>query len=513
VVKRAADERKRLPPELEAFARSQDERLRVKRPRVDRGRLNDPREGYVIPGVSNRDARAVFDVRAEAMRGLWAGGELAPEAQVELRRLLHDAQRLGLWRARRLTDFAAFVEDVLGIPGDRAAELVREHTFESRETEELLTERDVALWLRTEAGLYEGDEAARARIRTTTGGIVLELSIALSNASAGLSGAGVRHAPLARERAEAMAGREGRYHEEAGEGAAPRVMVEAPGAAGVGESVERPQVAQPILGGARLLKRKMKPMDDAAAEDGALVADDRDAAPVVDSAEADDGDGGDEAPVAEAPALRRPERPPAPVRTRAARPFAPREDGGDRERPFTPRFGGERDAPRPRRAGFGGEARPQRAERPEGARFAGRGEAPRAGRFQRGDRSAERAERPARASLAGSLAGLAGSPAARASLAGSLAVLAARPADSAGSLAVLAARPADSAGSLAARASSAGSLAVLAARPADSAGSLAARASSAGSLAVLAASPAAARRPAATKTERTPWASSTFTPI
>ena len=43
IVKRPSDERKKLPPELEAFARSQDEKLRLRRPKRDFGRINDPR--------------------------------------------------------------------------------------------------------------------------------------------------------------------------------------------------------------------------------------------------------------------------------------------------------------------------------------------------------------------------------------------------------------------------------------------------------------------------------------
>ena len=74
VVKRPSEERKRLPPELEAFARSDEERLRIRKPRQDRGKVNDPREGYLIPGVANRDARTVYDQRVQAMQTLWQEG-------------------------------------------------------------------------------------------------------------------------------------------------------------------------------------------------------------------------------------------------------------------------------------------------------------------------------------------------------------------------------------------------------------------------------------------------------
>jgi len=198
-VKRPANERKKLPPELEAFARSQDEKLRVTRPRVDRGRVNDPREGYTIAGVANRDGRSVYDSRSEAMRALWADGKAGEAALLELGQLLHDAQRLVLWRARRLTGFDAFAEEVVGVPAKRGQELVDAHTAASGEAPTELSERNVAAWLRTEAGAYEGDERARARISSTPHGMKLVLTVSLAGASLALAGVGNRHAPLARE--------------------------------------------------------------------------------------------------------------------------------------------------------------------------------------------------------------------------------------------------------------------------------------------------------------------------
>jgi hypothetical protein len=134
IVKRPSDERKKLPPELEAFARSQDEKLRLPRKREDTGRLRDPREGYTIAGVSNRDARAVYDARAEQMRSLWAAGEADEAALAELGGLLHDALRLSLWRAKRVTGFDAFVEQVVGLPAPRARELSAAFTSASGES-------------------------------------------------------------------------------------------------------------------------------------------------------------------------------------------------------------------------------------------------------------------------------------------------------------------------------------------------------------------------------------------
>ncbi|MET0341738.1 MAG: hypothetical protein ABW252_12105 [Polyangiales bacterium] len=197
-VKRSPEHRRKLPPELEAFARSDEERLRIPRPRVDKGRVRDPREGYTVAGVANRDARAVYDVRASHMQALWAGGAADEAALVELGQLFHDALRLELWRARRLTDFAAFSEDVLGVPLDKAEALAEAAGVRTGEPITPLTERAIALWLRTEAGLYEGDERARARIRTGSEGPFIEIVVALSEASTALAGVGARHLPLAR---------------------------------------------------------------------------------------------------------------------------------------------------------------------------------------------------------------------------------------------------------------------------------------------------------------------------
>jgi hypothetical protein len=279
IVKRPSDERKKLPPELEAFARSQDEKLRVKRPRVDQGRINDPREGYVIAGVSNRDARAVYDARAASMRALWADGQADEAALTQLSQLLHEAQRLTLWRARRITGFDALAEQVVGIRPDRAQQLVDAWTEQSGESAAELNERTVAVWLRIEAGLYEGDESVRVHLRGGPQGERFELSVRLSGASAAFAGAGARHAPLAREAAEAVLSRESVPAKvvplaapQAAPQAAPPAELdaqrEAPSAssdnpAGEDREVRAAPALAPLSGGAKLLTRKRPPADAA----------------------------------------------------------------------------------------------------------------------------------------------------------------------------------------------------------------------------------------------------------
>ena len=222
VVKRPPEQRRKLPPDLEAFARSDDEKLRIRRPRVDRGLIRDPREGYTVAGVANRDARAVYDVRSVAMRALWDEGAADERALAALGQLFHDALRLELWHARRLTSFAAFAEEVVGVPAERAEALADEAALRMGEPVTPLTEVAIALWLRTEAGLYEGDEGGRARVRSGERGLVLEIRVDLDEASTALAGVGARHLPLARsqpsrdERSRDERGRDERGRDERG---------------------------------------------------------------------------------------------------------------------------------------------------------------------------------------------------------------------------------------------------------------------------------------------------------
>jgi hypothetical protein len=263
VVKRSSEERKRLPPELEAFARSDEEKLRLRRPRVDRGKVRDPREGYTVAGVANRDARAVYDVRVERMRGLWSGGQASPEALDQLGEELLDTLRLTLWRARRVMGFESFAEDVLSVPAARARELAAAAALRTGETADPLDERTVALWMRTEAGLFEGDPQARVRLAGAGTERRIHLSLPVSVASAGLAGAGARHAPLAREQADRPTGPV-RTPRAALERPEPAVGPESEPPMAVDEAEvevvpsEPPPAAQPPAGGARLLTRKVR---------------------------------------------------------------------------------------------------------------------------------------------------------------------------------------------------------------------------------------------------------------
>ncbi len=354
VVKRnTTQERKRLAPELEAFARSDETRLRIRRPPVDRGKIDDPRESYAIPGVANRDARAVYSSRATELVTVWNGGELGAQARELVGERLLDVKRLTLWRALRVTGFAAFVEQVVGMKLADAESLVAEVAARLGEPVTALNERDVALWLRTEAGLYEGDPNARVFLREASGKGVLSLSIPISLASLGLAGAGARHAPLARAQREDE-----------------------------GRPLEQPEREPPPAAGARLLRRRApaeRPQEIDRADEGEARDDER-------------------APPA-------PEERASPLRDAAkggsqerARPEGDRPRFQDRARPEgdRPRFQ-DRARPEGDRPRFQDRARPegdrprfQDRARPEGdrPRFQERGTRPE-GRFEKpGDRPA-----------------------------------------------------------------------------------------------------------------------------
>ncbi|MBC7171853.1 MAG: hypothetical protein H5U40_05480, partial [Polyangiaceae bacterium] len=193
VVRRPKDERKQLPPDLEAFARSDERRLRRPMPRGPK--LKDPRAVALVPGVSNRDARAVCDARVEKLRGFAREG--ATEA---LGDGLAEAIYLGLWRGRALTGFGVLVEDILDIRTDDAITLAEEAAFRARLPLEIFRPELVAAWFRAEAGLLEENHEARVSAQLSAAGEPM-LAIAVSGARAAdaLHAIGRRMTPLVRD--------------------------------------------------------------------------------------------------------------------------------------------------------------------------------------------------------------------------------------------------------------------------------------------------------------------------
>lgn len=168
VVRRGSGERKRLPPDLEEFARSDEKRYRPAR--KHRPRLKDPRPAAVIPGVRNLDARDVHDVRTARMHALLdslaAGGDEGKAARPELDRLLAEAFLLGHHRGRSFVSFDAFVDTDLKLTPDDAMIHVDAGLAAMGLEREPLTEETVAIVMRAEAALLpkEGERRLEARL-------------------------------------------------------------------------------------------------------------------------------------------------------------------------------------------------------------------------------------------------------------------------------------------------------------------------------------------------------------
>jgi hypothetical protein len=186
IVKRAPAERKRLSPELEAFARGDDDALW--RREVRSGRLHDPRVVALIPGLKNSDARLVYDAHVARIRRA-----MAEEGEARLSEELAVVHACGIFRGHSIVSFEAFVEAVLGLPASRAIGLARAGRA-ALGLPDSLTEAEIAVWLRAEAGVLEVTSEGRVEVRDG----VMTLSIPLKRAAESLAAVGFREAPIAR---------------------------------------------------------------------------------------------------------------------------------------------------------------------------------------------------------------------------------------------------------------------------------------------------------------------------
>lgn len=186
VVKRAPSERKRLSPELEAFAAGDDDAIWRRTTRG--GRVHDPRLVALIPGVKNSDARLVYEAHVARIRRILDEGNEARLAEE-----LAIVHATALYRAHSIVGFDVFAEAVLGLPTERATELVRM----GRRVLGLppaLTEAEIAIWLRAEAGLLSVTSEGRVEVRDG----VMTLSVPLARAAEALAAVGFREAPIAK---------------------------------------------------------------------------------------------------------------------------------------------------------------------------------------------------------------------------------------------------------------------------------------------------------------------------
>ncbi len=184
-VRRGRPDKKPLPPHIDAFARGDDDALWRRERRG--ARLHDPRPVALIPGVKNTDARVVFDARLRRLHEAQHQGDEALLAEE-----LAEAHLLGLWRANNIVSFDVMVEVALGIEPKAARALVAEGRA-ALGLPERLSEAELAVWMRAEAGVLEAAE--HARVRLFSGNLVV--TVPIEWAAAALAAAGRREAPLA----------------------------------------------------------------------------------------------------------------------------------------------------------------------------------------------------------------------------------------------------------------------------------------------------------------------------
>ena len=185
---------RKLPADLHALADGREDRLR--RPRKARDAiLEDDGGRHVIPGVRNSESRIVYDRRVVALRKA-AESDDADALAVGL----YEAQCLGLWRARNITDFEAFAENVAGVQAERAQSLIGIAVARLGEVERPLPTEIVALWVRTEAALVQVAATAAVHVVIASDGPKLQLEVpakpaaravdALRAVAAGVAGLG-----------------------------------------------------------------------------------------------------------------------------------------------------------------------------------------------------------------------------------------------------------------------------------------------------------------------------------
>lgn len=186
IVKRAPQDRKRLSPELEAFARGDDDA--IWRREIRSGRLNDPRVVALVPGIKNADARMVYDMHVARVRRA-----MNEEGTERLAEELAVVYATASFRGHSIVSFEAFAEAVVGMPADRAIALAKAGRV-ALGLPEALTEAEIAVWLRAEAGVLEVTTSGRVTVRDG----VMTLSIPLARAAEALAAVGFREAPIAR---------------------------------------------------------------------------------------------------------------------------------------------------------------------------------------------------------------------------------------------------------------------------------------------------------------------------
>jgi hypothetical protein len=164
---------RQLPPDLEELASGRRDALRPRR--KPRGRIHDTRVAGLIAGAANHESRRVYDARLERLR---AG--LAQNDDARLQAELYVVMRLGLWRARSITGFESFAQDVVGLDPVRAAALAARGAELRGTALEQLPDVAVALWIRSEAALVERFPNGQVEVRVEGERLQLSLDLPLA---------------------------------------------------------------------------------------------------------------------------------------------------------------------------------------------------------------------------------------------------------------------------------------------------------------------------------------------
>ena len=164
---------RKLPPDLEELAAGRRDSLRPRR--RPRGKISDTRVAGMIAGVANHEARRVYDARLERLRTA-----AAQDDESALQQQLAVAVLLGLWRARSITGFDGFAQDVVGIEATRARSLAELGAAARGVTLEVLPDVAVALWMRSEAALLERSPDAAVEVRVEGDRLRLSLELPLA---------------------------------------------------------------------------------------------------------------------------------------------------------------------------------------------------------------------------------------------------------------------------------------------------------------------------------------------
>lgn len=170
----AASGLRKLPPDLEDLAAGRRDTPWRQR-RTPRGRIADQRVAGLIPGVANHEARRVYDAHVERLRRAVADG-----AEAQLERGLSAVWLLALWRARNVTGFEAFAQDVVGLDHVRATALAERGARARSAALEPLPDLAAALWLRCEAALLDRCPEAHLEVQVTGEQLSLAVSLPLA---------------------------------------------------------------------------------------------------------------------------------------------------------------------------------------------------------------------------------------------------------------------------------------------------------------------------------------------